>query len=104
MSTATSRTGAISVRTTEQGLPLAVSVEAQELRRNPAELAQEILRLCRQSANRAGLARREQLAAAGLSSEALALTGLPKPEDVARQELSEEQDYDVEPESWLRSV
>lgn len=68
------------------------------------ELAREILSLCRQSANRAGLARRAELAAAGLSSEMLALTGLPKPEDVAREELIEESEYDIEPQSWLRSV
>ncbi|MEV4124620.1 hypothetical protein [Nocardia sp. NPDC049707] len=104
MSTAMSRSGSISVRTTEQGLPLAVSVEPEELRRDPAELAQRIVRLCKQAANRAGLARREQLVAAGLSSEMLALTGLPKPEDVARQELADEEEYDEEPQSWLRSV
>ncbi|WP_431953532.1 hypothetical protein [Nocardia lijiangensis] len=104
MSTAMSRNGSISVRTTEQGLPLAVTVEPDQLRRDPRDLASEVLRLCKQAANRAGLARREELAAAGLSSEMLALTGLPKPEDVARQELAEEEEYEVEPQSWLRSV
>ncbi|NNH71868.1 hypothetical protein HLB23_18735 [Nocardia uniformis] len=104
MSTATTRTGSITVQTTEQGLPTGINIEADELRRDPGELAGEILRLCRQAANRAGMARREQLEAAGVPSEMLALTGLPKPEDVARQEQLEEQDYDVEPESWLWSV
>lgn len=104
MWTAASRSGAISVETTEQGLPLGITVEREELRRPPGELAAEILRLCKQSANRAGLARREQLQAAGLTGDVLALTGLPKPEDVARQELIEETEYDVEPQSWLRSV
>lgn len=101
---AASRSGSISVETTEQGLPIGITVERDELRRPPGELAAEILRLCKQSANRAGLARREQLQAAGLTSDVLALTGLPKPEDVARQELVEEAEYDVEPQSWLRSV
>ncbi|MFD0365952.1 hypothetical protein ACFQZZ_31320 [Nocardia sp. GCM10030253] len=104
MSTATSRSGSISVETTEQGLPIAVSVERAELRRDPKELAGEILRLCKQAANRAGLARRAELEAAGLHGDVLALTGLPKPEDVARQELVEEQEYEVEPGSWLRSI
>ena len=104
MWTAASRSGSISVETTEQGLPVGIAIERGELRRPPAELAAEIVRLCKQSANRAGLARRAELRAAGLSSDVLALTGLPKPEDVARQELIEESEYEVEPQSWLRSV
>jgi hypothetical protein len=101
---AASKSGSVSVETTEQGLPVAIAVERDELRRPPAELAGEILRLCRQSANRAGLARREELRAAGLTSDVLALTGLPKPEDVAAQEWVDEEEYEVEPQSWLRSV
>ncbi|MEU8896849.1 hypothetical protein AB0C65_13405 [Nocardia sp. NPDC048505] len=104
MSTAANISGTISVRTTEQGLPLALSVEPSELRRDPSELANQIMRLCRQAANRAGLARREELQAAGLSSEMLALTGLPKPEDVAAQEWVAEEEYDEEPQSWLREA
>ncbi|MEV0707507.1 hypothetical protein [Nocardia aurea] len=104
MSTATSRNGSISVETTEHGLPISLTVESEELRRDPSALAGDIMRLCRQAANRAGLARRAELEAAGLTGEVLALTGLPKPEDVARQELIEEQDYEDEPQSWLRSV
>ncbi|MEV6273918.1 hypothetical protein [Nocardia sp. NPDC051832] len=104
MSTAANISGTISVKTTEQGLPLAISVEPGELRRDPAELASQIMRLCRQAANRAGLARREQLQEAGLSSQMLALTGLPKPEDVAAQEWVEEEEYEEEPQSWLRDA
>lgn len=102
--TAHSLTGAIRIRTTEMGLPTAISVEPSELRRDPEALAGEILRLCKKSAARAGLARREQLQEAGFTSEMLRLTGLPTAEQVARQELLEEQEYETEPESWLRSV
>ncbi|WP_063046511.1 hypothetical protein [Nocardia pseudovaccinii] len=102
--TATSRSGAISVRTTEQGLPLGISVQPAELKRDPQALAAEVLRLCRQAANRAGMARRAELAAAGVPAEMLALSGLPTAEDVARQELAEEQEYETEPDSWLRQV
>ncbi len=101
---AASKSGSISVETTEQGLPVRITVEPGELRREPGELAAAILRLCKQSANRAGLARRAELEAAGLTSDVLALTGLPKPEDVARQELVDEAEYEVEPQTWLRSV
>ncbi|AHH15738.1 hypothetical protein NONO_c09310 [Nocardia nova SH22a] len=104
MSTATTRSGSIAVETTEQGLPLRISIEAAELRREPAELAAELLRLCARAADRAGLARRRQLAEAGVSSDLLALTGLPTAEQVERQALIDEQEYDTEPQSWLRSV
>jgi hypothetical protein len=104
MWTTASKSGSISVETTEQGLPIAIRVEWDELRRPPGELAAEIVRLCKRSANRAGLARRAELEKAGLTSDILALTGLPKPEDVARQELVEEAEYEVEPQTWLRSV
>ncbi|MFI1462577.1 hypothetical protein [Nocardia carnea] len=102
--TAHSITGSIRIRTTETGLPVAVSVEPGELRRDPDALAGEILRLCKQSAARAGLERRKQLQEAGFTSEMLKLAGLPTEEQVARRELVQEQEYDTEPESWLRSV
>ncbi|MFC3964561.1 hypothetical protein [Nocardia jiangsuensis] len=101
---AVSHSGAIVVRTTEQGLPIGLTVEAAELKRNPAELAAEIMRLCRRSADHAGLARRAQLQQAGLAPEMLALTGLPTPEEVARREQAEEEEFDMEPRSWLRPV
>lgn len=101
---ATSLTGSISVRTTETGLPLGVKVDAEQLRRDPEALAGEVLRLCRQAANRAGLARRAQLRQLGFTSEMLALTGLPTEQQVATQEIIDEQEYDTEPQSWLRSV
>ncbi|MFE3188741.1 hypothetical protein ACFXHA_07000 [Nocardia sp. NPDC059240] len=102
--TLASRTGAIVVTTTEQGLPRAISVEREHLRGDPEQLAGEILRLCRQSAARAGIERRAQLKAAGLAPELLALTGLPTAEEVTRQEYIEEQDYETEPDSWLRPI
>ncbi|MEU1962558.1 hypothetical protein [Nocardia sp. NPDC019255] len=101
---ATSLTGSISVRTTETGLPLGIKVDADQLRRDPEALAGEVLRLCRQAANRAGLARRAQLRQLGFTAEMLALTGLPTEQQVATQELIDEQEYDTEPQSWLRSV
>ncbi|MFE3442574.1 hypothetical protein ACFXNW_06050 [Nocardia sp. NPDC059180] len=101
---ATSRTGAITVRTTEQGLPVGVSIERSELRGDPTALAAEVLRLCKQAASRAGLARRAQLEQAGMTEDMLALMGLPTAAEVADQEMADEQDYDTEPASWLRSV
>ncbi|MFC9993637.1 hypothetical protein [Nocardia sp. NPDC127526] len=102
--TVASRTGAVVVTTTEVGLPIALEVERDQLRGDTAPLAAEILRLCKQAANRAGLERRAQLQAAGLAPEMLALTGLPTVEEVTRQEYVEEQDYETEPDSWLRPI
>ncbi|MFI6870200.1 hypothetical protein [Nocardia sp. NPDC050406] len=101
--TVSSRTGAVVLTATEQGLPVAIEVERSELRDDPAGLAREILRLSHQIANRAGMERRAQLQAAGLAPELLALTGLPTTEEVARQEYVEEQEED-EPDSWLRPI
>ncbi|WP_366914445.1 hypothetical protein [Nocardia sp.] len=92
------------MKTTEQGLPLAVKVDPAELHRDPSQLAGEMLRLCQRAAARAGLAKRKQLEEAGMSAASLARTGLPTEADVARQEIVEEQDYDTEPQSWLRTV
>lgn len=99
-----SLTGKIRVRTTEMGLPVAIAVEPDQLRRDPDALAGEILRLCKQAAARAGLERRKQLQEAGFTADMLRLTGLPTEAEVARREIVDEQDYDTEPESWLRSV
>ncbi|MBB5912852.1 hypothetical protein BJY24_001719 [Nocardia transvalensis] len=101
---ATSRTGSITVRTTEQGLPVGISVEPGELRKDPRALATEVVRLCRQAANRAGLQRRAQLEEAGMAPEMIDLMGLPTPEAVARQEVADEEEYETEPDTWLRSV
>ncbi|NKY37137.1 hypothetical protein HGA13_29305 [Nocardia speluncae] len=102
--TAHSRTGSVRIRTTETGLPVGVSVEPGELRRDPEALAGEILRLCRKSAARAGLVRRKQLQELGFTSGMLKLAGLPTEDQVAREELVQEQEYETETESWLRSV
>ncbi|MGI5221400.1 hypothetical protein [Nocardia sp. CA-290969] len=102
--TAHSLTGSIRVRTSETGLPSAISVEPDQLRRDPDALAGEILRLCKQAASRAGLQRRKQLEEAGFTPDMLRLTGLPTEAEVAREEIMAEQEYDTEPQSWLRSV
>ncbi|GGK57552.1 hypothetical protein [Nocardia camponoti] len=101
---AQSRSGSIVVRTTEQGVPVGISVAAAELRQDPAALAAEVLRLCQHSARRAGLARRNQLADAGFAPEVLSRIGLPTEAEVAATEIVEEQEYETEPQSWLRSV
>lgn len=104
MTTATSRDGAIKVVTTETGLPTALNVDDSQLRRDPAILARDILRLCRQAAQRAGLERRAQMVEQGVPSGVIALFGLPDPDEVARAEIIAEVDDDYGTQTWMRSV
>ncbi|MFI5779350.1 hypothetical protein [Nocardia sp. NPDC051570] len=95
------RGGDIVVTTTESGLPLALRVDPGQLRRDPADLADDLLRLCRLAANRAGLTRRKQLSGLGMSDQSLDLLGLPTQDAVEQAELGDENDYEFEPRSWL---
>ncbi|HEY9313269.1 hypothetical protein [Williamsia sp.] len=103
MAAATSRTGGLSVVTTEQGLPTSVRIEPAELHKDPAILAGEVLRLCRQAAMRAGVARREELRAAGVGADIIEQMNLPRPDDLARAEY-EDDSVAGEPGSWMRSI
>ncbi|MFD4355399.1 hypothetical protein ACFWPK_25545 [Nocardia sp. NPDC058519] len=94
--------GNIAVRTTEQGQPVRLRVRQEELNRHPAHLAAEIVLLCRQAAARGALLRREALEAAGMSAAAIAATGLPTRDDVARAELDYDQQFGAEPQIWVR--
>lgn len=99
--TASSRNGRISVTTTELGLPLALRVEADQLQRDPQDLADDLLLLCKQAANRAGLARRQELAEKGVTATGLDLLRLPTTEQVQRAEIVYEAEHEYEPRSWL---
>ena len=100
---ATSRTGNIAVLTTDQGLPTSVRIEPAELRKDPALLAAEVLRLCQQAAMKAGVARRDELRAGGVSNEIIDAMNLPRPDDLARAEYEDDAVAGA-PGSWMRSV
>ena len=104
MTTASLRSGALSVQTTEQGLPLTIKVDDSQLKRDPTLLAKDVLRLCQQAAVRAGLERRRQMEEAGIAAEIIAQFGLPTDEEAARQEIRDEWEDEHETTSWLRSV
>ncbi|MYR07571.1 hypothetical protein GTV32_15220 [Gordonia sp. SID5947] len=90
--------------TTEAGLPTALTIDDSQLRRDPRVLGKDILRLCRQAAQRAGLERRAQMVADGVPGHVIELFDLPKPEDVAREEIIAEADDDYDQQTWMRST
>lgn len=101
MSSARSRSGGISVVTTPQGLPTRVRIERSQLTKQPQALADEILRVCRQSAMAAGIRWREELLDAGAPRDVVDAMGLPTAEDLARVEYRDDE-HDDAPASWLR--
>ena len=103
MSSARSRSGAISVVTTPQGLPTHIRIERSQLEKRPDLLADEILRLCRQSAMAAGIRWRDELLEAGATRDVVDALGLPTTDDLSRAEQFDDE-HDVTPASWLRRV
>ncbi|WP_245673528.1 hypothetical protein [Nocardia lijiangensis] len=95
------RGGDIVVTATDSGLPTMVRVTPEQLRRDPGDLAAEVLRLCRLAADRAGLRRREYLTGLGLGEDALRLLDLPTPQAIEQSELADEAQHEYEPRSWL---
>lgn len=96
--------GTISVHTTERGLPVALRLDPVELKKPPAQLADEIMALCRLSAARAQVERRRDLAEKGYTASIIDPLQLATAEDLARAEdevLGEEGEL---PSTWGRSV
>ena len=79
MTIATSTNGGLRVRANDQGTPLHIGIERTELRREPQDLADAIVRLCRQAATTAGLSRRAELERAGIGPDVLRAMRLPEP-------------------------
>lgn len=79
MTIATSTNGGVRVRANDQGTPLHIAIERTELRREPQDLADAIVRLCREAATTAGLQRRAELERAGVGPEVLRAMRLPEP-------------------------
>ncbi|MBF6077160.1 hypothetical protein ABZ894_29485 [Nocardia beijingensis] len=97
------RSGTISVRATDQGMPVEIKFERSEYRYGAQSLANEILRLTQRSAIAARARRRELLAEAGMPSDILDRLGLPTRQQ-AVDELDRIDDADTGPTSWMRPV
>ena len=101
---AVSRSGRIMVQTTEMGLPTAIDIDRESLRGDPEALAGTILRLFEQASARARMARRDEMAAAGVARDVLDGLGLPTAEEVALAEYVAESEYDYAPQHWQGSL
>ncbi|WP_280455426.1 hypothetical protein [Nocardia brasiliensis] len=73
----TNRSGTISVRATDQGMPVEIKFERSEYRYGAQTLANEILRLTKRSTVAAKARRRELLAEAGMPADILDRLGQP---------------------------
>jgi len=100
---ASTPTGSVEVRTTMQGLPTSVHIEASEMDRSAARLARTILLLCRQAGARSGAAHRAELLAQGHPLEAVSYLGLPSDRDAAAVDREVDDFFDDEETStWMR--
>lgn len=99
-----SRTGGISVTTTERGLPVSLKIDPSELERAPHLLAAEILDLCRLASTRAQVARRRALLAANADPGVIRNLQLANEEDLLTAEEAVSQHHDRETGGWMRPV
>lgn len=92
---ASTRSGSVAVRATEDGLPVSMRIDPRELRFNGADLAAAIVQQTRRATEFARADRRRLLADQGVPPDVLDRLGLPN--------RAEEAD-DPAPASWLRPV
>lgn len=95
------RAGTVTVRATDQGLPVDIRFDRGEYRYGAPALAAEILRLTRRSAIAARAERRAELAAIGVPDSVLDRLALPT-RQAAVDELDRLDDADTGQTSWLR--
>jgi hypothetical protein len=99
-----SRRGTISVRTTDRGLPVALRIDAVELKNPPEQLARDIMALCRLSAARAQVIYRRELVEKGFTASVIRGLQLATEDDLSQAEDEALGDEDDLPSSWKRSV
>jgi hypothetical protein len=86
----------VSVRVTERGLPVDLTLEERALTIHPAELARHLLQLCQRGARRAQAQRANTLRDRGYSAETVRSLHLAKePADTAQRWPTEAHTADV---------
>lgn len=97
------RSGSVTVRATEHGLPIGIAIDERELRYGGGALASTILQQCVRASAAARAQRRTLLAEDGVPTEVLDRLGLPTRAGVAA-EANENLAEDSAPTSWLKQV
>lgn len=97
------RSGSVTVRATEHGLPIGIAIDERELRYGGGALASKILEHCRRARAAARAQRRTLLAEDGVPTEVLDRLALPTRARVAA-EANENLAEDSAPTSWLKQV
>ncbi|WP_415974201.1 hypothetical protein [Rhodococcus sp. 077-4] len=97
------RSGSVTVRATEQGLPIGIAIDERELRYGGGALASTILQHCLRASAAARAQRRTLLAEDGVPAEILDRLGLPTRARVAT-EANDDLAEDFAPTSWLKQV
>lgn len=99
----TNRSGTVTVRATNQGMPIEVKIDRAELRYGAESLAGEIMRLCTLATMEAGVRRREMLLEHGMTDDIIDRLGLPTRADVIAHTDADDAEDDT-PRTWLRPV
>lgn len=95
LTTVRSRSGAITVTATHQGLPVSIKIADGEIRRDMAGLAAELTELCRGAAMVSGIRLRARLLDEGVDADIIGAMGLPTPDDLADLERRAERGDDA---------
>ncbi|GAB09951.1 hypothetical protein GOARA_050_00130 [Gordonia araii NBRC 100433] len=99
--TTQSRSGAVTVTTTAQGLPVAIRLADSAMRLGADALASQVLALCEQGRIAASVRLRELLAADGVDDEVLATMSLATTDDLARVQAVDDEQA-CAPRTWFR--
>jgi hypothetical protein len=97
------RSGSVSVRATEHGVPIAIAIDERELRYGGTALASTILDRCTRATATAQAQRRIRLAEDGVPADILDRLGLPTDARTAA-DANDDLAQEPAPTSWLRPV
>ena len=98
LTTVRSRSGAVTVTATHQGLPVSVKIAEGEMRRDMTGLAAELTALCRGAAMVSGIRLRARLLDDGVDAGIIGAMGLPTADELADFERrGEHDDFAVRP-------
>ncbi|MBL1075004.1 hypothetical protein JK358_11425 [Nocardia sp. 2] len=97
------RANTVTVRATDQGMPVEIVFERSEYRYGAQALADEILRLTKRAAIVAKSQRREMLTELGMPEDILNRLGLPT-RQAAVDELDRLDEADTGQATWMRRV